>query len=50
MRRQPLRSLTGRNRPVTALARRLYGGTFAESNRRLLDLCAPWLDLPGYDQ
>ncbi|HMP57158.1 MAG TPA: hypothetical protein PKD92_11370 [Novosphingobium sp.] len=49
-RRQPLRSLTGRNRPVTALARRLYGGTFAESNRRLLDLCAPWLGLPGYDQ
>lgn len=48
-RHQPLRSLTGRARPVTDIARRLYRGTFAASNRRLLELCAPWLELPGYE-
>lgn len=48
-RRQPLHGLAGRNRPVTALANQLYRGAFADSNRRLLDLCQPWLELPGYE-
>lgn len=31
------------------MAKQLYRGAFAQSNRRLLELCAPWLELPGYE-
>ena len=48
-RHQPLRRLAGRSRPVTTKVHQLYRGAFAQSNRRLLELCAPWLELPGYE-
>jgi len=48
-RRWPLSGLFRGFRPVTRMVDRLHAGQFAQSNRRLLEICGPGLELPGYE-
>lgn len=48
-RRPALGRLLNRSRPATRSAKELFSGSFAESNRRLRELCGPSLELPGYE-